>query len=103
MESGDRISRIGGEPVEGIVARVVVDMGEEPGTIVAVRCGETTRMVCAEACETCETCPKAETLHRLPPGMPEAAFRVPLDQIQHDGATMPCADGVDVDSDHDMN
>lgn len=83
MGTGDRISRIGGEDVDGVVARVVVDMGGEPGTVLAVKVGETTRLVCAEACELCAA--------------PCKPFEVPIELIPLDGATMPCADGIGAD------
>lgn len=76
MNTGDRISRIGGEDVDGVVTRVVVDMGSEPGTVLAVKVGEVTRLVCAEACES---------------------FEVPIELVPFDGATMPCADGIGAD------
>lgn len=88
LRPGDSINRIGDEPVCGVVLRVAVDMGDGPGTILAVKVGEATRLVNAEACGREEI-----VLHRLPPGMPDSAFCVPVEKIEHDGATMPCADG----------
>lgn len=106
FRKGDHVDRIGSEAVDGIVLQIKVDMGSEPGTVLRVKVGDEARDVVAEACQFDKEIQlreikddarelMAEVLRRLPPGMPDSAFQVPIDQIRHDGATMPCADGAD--------
>jgi len=83
LERGMKISRIGGEPVDGVVMQVTVDMGDEPGTIVEVAVGETSRKVLASACEVAAKSIEAEK------HLPELHVEQSIGTIGRDGDTMP--------------
>lgn len=85
FKAGDSVSRIGEESVDGLVLKVTVDMGDDPGTVLEVGVGNSVRKVQAGACGK-----GVEVLHARDFDLP------PVEEIRRDGATMPVAEGADV-------
>lgn len=83
FERGMKISRIGNEPVDGIVLQVTVDMGTEPGTIIEVAVGDEKRKVFADACEVVAEPDDEEAIWA------ELHAEQDIDTIGRDGDTMP--------------
>jgi hypothetical protein len=82
FERGMKVSRIGDEPVDGVVLQVTVDMGDEPGTIVEVAVGDETRKVFADACVIAQD----DDEDRI---WAELHAEQHIDAIGRDGDTMP--------------
>lgn len=79
FQAGDSVNRIGDKPVDGLVLKVTVDMGDDPGTVLEVGVGNGSRKVLASACERGEV----EVMHARDVSLP------PVEEINQDGDTMP--------------
>lgn len=89
FQAGDSVNRIGDKPVDGLVLKVTVDMGDDPGTVLEVGVGEQVRKVTAGACGSEPNADNDEEIWKQLAA--EAALTA-----GRDGETMPVAEGADV-------